>query len=360
MIKIKLLQAGNGDSFLITYNDQGGRIRNILVDGGTELCYYDRTAGTFGQLKEEIDIIRNKEQKIDLLILTHIDNDHICGLLQWFEHDEKAASLVSQVWFNSGKLVARYLKKKHNKDLNVSLKKFTSTFTGVHEAVAFEEHLLENELWDWKRKPVMAGDEYEQYGAKLTVLSPGRPQLEKLIREYRAKSDDPAYTGSGKKDWDHNLSYFIKEEAKKSFRFTQDNSPKNGSSIAFILVIQKKNFLFLADAHPRLIAAELVKQGYSKDEPLEAAFMKLSHHGSKKNTDKKLLELVATKNYLISTDSTQHNHPDKRTIARVINHNPSAVLHFNYKRVANDIVNDTDWEEFLHFKIKLTKEFKYR
>jgi len=360
MIRIKFLQAGNGDCFLITFNDQRGRSRNILLDGGTESCYYDRAKETYGQLKAEIDTIRSKRQKIDLLILTHIDNDHICGLLQWFEKDDKASRLVSQVWFNSGKLIARYLKKKENKDLTVFLKKFTSTYTGVHEAIAFEKHLLKNKLWDWKRKPVMAGDTYEQYGAKLTVLSPGRAQLVKLIDEYSAKSDDPAYTGAGKKDWNFDLSHFIKEEAKAGFRFTQDNSSKNGSSIAFILTIKKRNFLFLADAHPRLIAGELEKLEYSKSKPMKVAFMKLSHHGSKKNTDKKLLELVATNHYMVSTDSAQHNHPDKRTIARIISHNPSAVIHFNYEQVAAEIVSDTDWEEFPEFNIKLTKEFKYR
>lgn len=101
-MKIKFLQAGNGDSFLISFLENDIP-RNILIDGGIEQTYYSSSTNVNGELYLEIDSIRQRSESIDLLILSHIDNDHICGLLKWFELDNNAHELVKNVWFNSGK-----------------------------------------------------------------------------------------------------------------------------------------------------------------------------------------------------------------------------------------------------------------
>ncbi|MEZ5082471.1 MAG: hypothetical protein R2750_03330 [Bacteroidales bacterium] len=41
---------------------------------------------------------------------------------------------------------------------------------------------------------------------------------------------------------------------------------------------------------------------------------KVSHHGSKSNISKKLLDLLDAKHYLISTNGDRHNHPDPEAI----------------------------------------------
>ena len=126
MNKIKSLKAQNGDSFLISFVDENSMPKNILIDGGREAAYYDSSNNLHGELKSEIDAIKARKENIDLLILTHIDNDHICGLLKWFEMDTEAYKLIKNVWFNSGKLIADFFKKPENKDLAVGLKIFQS------------------------------------------------------------------------------------------------------------------------------------------------------------------------------------------------------------------------------------------
>jgi len=44
----------------------------------------------YGELKDAIDAIREKDEKIDLLVLTHVDDDHIGGVLKWFEKEKDA------------------------------------------------------------------------------------------------------------------------------------------------------------------------------------------------------------------------------------------------------------------------------
>lgn len=354
-MKIKLLNAGNGDSFLISFND-GNINRNILIDGGVEKTYYSDATNVYGELYLEIELIRKRGESIDFLILTHIDNDHICGLLKWFEVDEKAHELVKNVWFNSGKLIATYFNEPENEDLRVGLKIFSNPETGVDEAIEFENYLIEKKIWN--KKIIIQGQEIEECGIKIQVLSPNEAQLKRLLKEYKAKTGDPAYTSGKEKDWNQNLKGFIEEENKPDFRFVQDNKSKNGSSISFILTLDSKRFLFLADSHPKGIVTQLKTFGYSKDKPLEVEVMKVSHHGSKANTNKELLEIVKTENYIISTDSSGHNHPNKRTLARILNVNPNAIFHFNYEHVRNAIFTDKDRKDY-PFKAKVTKELEY-
>lgn len=354
-MKIRLLKAGNGDSLFLSFND-GGINRNILIDGGVEQTYYSNATNVNGELYSEIDSIRKQGESIDILILTHIDNDHICGLLKWFELDNKAHELVKNVWFNSGKLIATYLNEPENEDLQVGLKIFADPQTGVHEAIEYEDYLVEKGIWD--KKIILQGQELEEYGVKIQILSPNEVQLKNLLKEYKRVTGDPAYTAGKGKDWNKNIKDFIEEENRPDFKFNQDSSVKNGSSISFILTLNDKCFLFLADSHPKGIVTQLKTLGYSKDKPLEVQVMKVSHHGSKANTNKELLEIVKTENYIISTDSSGHNHPNKRTLARILNVNPNAVFHFNYEHVRNEVFSAQDRQDF-QIKARITKELDF-
>ncbi|MDI9863117.1 MBL fold metallo-hydrolase [Flectobacillus sp. DC10W] len=354
-MKIKFLQAGNGDCFLLSfkYND---RPANILIDGGISETYFSNSTNISGELKQEIDNIRSRKEAIDLLVLTHIDNDHICGLLKWFELDNRAYELVKNVWFNSGKLVAKYFNEPENEDLRVGLKIFSNSQTGVGEALDFEDYL--NKKGVWNQKVILEGQKLEEYGVKIQILSPNEFQLKKLLKEYKEKTGDPAYTSGKEKDWNINIKDFTEEENEPEFLFSQDNSVKNGSSISFILTFNDKNFLFLADSHPKGVVTQLKALGYNKDKPLEVEVMKVSHHGSKANTNKELLEIVKTENYIISTDSSGHNHPNKRTLARILKVNPDAIFHFNYEHVRNEVFSAQDRQDF-QIKARITKEIDF-
>ncbi len=356
MMTFKFLKAQCGDSFLISFTDKTGIPRNILIDGGMDQTWEDPIFAD-GDLKKEITRIRDNGEKIDLLILTHIDNDHICGLLKWFEMDDKAYKLITNVWFNSGKLIAKELKKPENPDLQLNLKISNDTYTGVSEALNFEEYLLNNDIW--KQELIKYGYLFEEYGIKISVLSPDRSQLKKLLEKFKKETkDDIAYTGGEKRDWDSNLSDLISEESQPGYKFKQDASPSNGSSISFVLNIDDKNFLFLGDCHPKGIIKALAKEGFSKDNPLKVEFMKLSHHGSKANTCKELLEMISTNNYIISTDASSHGHPNKRTLARILSNNPRAVFHFNHENVFEEVFTKNDFKDFKIHK-RLTSQLSY-
>ncbi|WP_196268561.1 MBL fold metallo-hydrolase [Pontibacter rufus] len=340
---VKFLQAQNGDSTLICYTDDNGIKRNIIIDAGMDATYFNPATNTFGELKTEIDGIKGRNENIDLLILTHIDNDHICGFLNLFQMDAEITNFIKKVWFNSGKLIAEKLKEEENIALAMVMHNPCTVSTGVSEGIDFEDFLLKFKFWE--RELIISGQEHQLYDAKFEILGPTIPQLRKLLKEYHDKTQDDVYTGTRGNDWETDVTTFIEEEGPK-YRFSQDNSVKNGSSISFILTIQGKKFVFLSDSHPKPVTMALAKLGHNAETPLPVEFIKLSHHGSKANTDSKILSAFTTDHYMISTDSTGHGHPHKRTLSRIIARNPNAIFHFNYDEVRNRIFNYSDRENY--------------
>jgi len=178
-MKVKFLKASKGDCFIISFKDENNMNRNILIDGGMEETYYDSVNNRDGELKLEIERIRKDNEKVDLLILTHIDNDHILGLLNWIKLDSEAYKLIGKVWFNSGRLIAETFKLHSNEDLNRTLKVFKTAETGISEAVDFEKYLLDNQIWE--RKLIRKGMTFSELGVKIEILTPEKKQLKRLL-----------------------------------------------------------------------------------------------------------------------------------------------------------------------------------
>ena len=77
-IKFEFFEASYGDSILISTENT-----NILIDGGLSKTYKRILAKT-KTLKSKLRKVSN----LDLVVLTHIDNDHICGLIELVRDDE--------------------------------------------------------------------------------------------------------------------------------------------------------------------------------------------------------------------------------------------------------------------------------
>ncbi len=353
-MNIKFLKANNGDSILISFHDSEEVKRNILIDGGMPQTYYNSGQNNNGDLYYTIEDIKTRGESIDLLVLTHIDEDHIGGILKWIEFDEEAHQIIKKVWFNSGKTIAKYFNEKENEDLNVYLDIFRSKETSIRQGKFFEDYIENHNIWD--KEILKSGKTANYKGLIIRILSPNELSLSKLQREYK-KTKDELYTNGSDNDWSNHILDFINQEEKSNFKFEKDNSVTNGSSIAFVLTFKEKSFLFLGDSHPEVILASLKELGYDKINPIKVELLKISHHGSCKNTSKELLEVIETENYVISTSSESHNHPDKRTLSRIINKNPNATIYFNYDEVRKSIFSNKDFQDFQNLYAKNTSEY---
>lgn len=336
-MKIRFLRANNGDSFLLTFLDHDKNVRNILIDGGTPNTYsYKDNKGknTSGDLQIMLEGLKGK---IDLLILTHVDDDHIGGILKWFGNNPHFPEIVNKVWFNSGKLIFEKFKVPEILENQRALRIKNGRKTSIKQGVTFENYAVINNIWE--RKLIASGDTINFYNVTFKILSPSQRNLESLLSKW--SFEQPSSLTSKFNDYKKTLAEHIKED-----KFIEDDTVHNGSSIAFNLLFEGKNYLFLSDAHPSTIIDELKKNGYSTTNKLKAEFIKLSHHGSKGNTSEELLNLIDTNNFIISSNGRIHNLPDKQCLSRIIKNFDNPNLLFNYPEIIDTIFSADDKKAF--------------
>ena len=318
MLNIKVLPAHCGDSILINFDDDGKK-RNILTDGGFGSTYKD-------VIKDEIIKIKNRGEKIDLLIVTHIDNDHINGIIKFIE-DDSLNTLIKEVWFNSWsnfghkpiklKHEGNEISRKSAKNLDVKLKK----------------------LGIWNNEIIGQGVYRKFKHAKITVISPNTARLEDL-KGYI----EPEFLISESDDRGRSIDCLQKR------KFREDTAIPNGSSIAFVFEYnhgnQNKNILFLGDSFPSVVLDGLIKTGFTENnKTVRFDYIKLSHHGSKKNMSDDLLKNIICSNYIVSTKGC-HNHPNKETFARILKYQENINIYFNYNDKMKNIFSISELNNY--------------
>jgi len=333
-IKFEFLDAGNGDCIWIT-TDEG---INILIDGGWSYTYDKMSKKKEDRLqrddiKTKVKNLRANNQKLDLVVLTHYDDDHIIGLYKLLEAENKQGenTIIKEIWFNAfekGVLNPLY---SNNKQVGApKQKQFEEVIEKIlyieyHDTVSIDEIRTPVEkdrivvLSPYTDKDYLVTKEIA-----LTLLSPNNEKIKELKEEY----DDYLSKQSGAKvsDWTKSIESLRDEDEYL------DEEEANGSSIAFILEYSKEKFLFLGDAHINLIAKSLKEMGYSVDNPLEVQFIKLSHHGSINNISKEFLSLVKTREFVVLAKSpTTHKHPDKETLVKIIEYYRGVQSEVNFK-----------------------------
>src|SRR3954452_2109421 len=110
MFELDVVQAAFGDCLIVRYGTRT-RQRMLLVDGGP--------FGTFSDhLRPALIKLGGTGATLDLVVLSHIDNDHVMGLLEMFGAMEKARleqsptteaptpAVVRELWHNSFSLSA--------------------------------------------------------------------------------------------------------------------------------------------------------------------------------------------------------------------------------------------------------------
>src|SRR5262245_1639521 len=76
MIVLEALQAKHGDSLLLRY-DHNGEMRLWVIDGGPRGVFKDRLEPRLEELRRDDESLR-----VDLAMVSHIDDDHIAGMAQ--------------------------------------------------------------------------------------------------------------------------------------------------------------------------------------------------------------------------------------------------------------------------------------
>jgi len=314
-IRFEFFEAGQGDSILVS-TDEG---TNILIDGGAGGLYKRK--------------LKNLKKQLDLVVLTHLDNDHILGLRDLLKFDvdnivknDKYIPYIKEIWYNA------FRNTSNTSDIDFRPPKQSTTIC-IKNHLKFREYmaLVEDKIEykdyisiDSITKPLNINE------IKLILLSPNDDKLKDLYSKYKKELKKTTASTSSKRE---DIKLTIEDLYTKNFNDTDDSSVANGSSIAFILIYQNKKFLFLADAHIPLVTQSLKrvkKQYFQNEDRMNFEFIKVSHHGSRNNIDTSFLDLVQSQNYVILTNTKGKNrHPDKETLSKILVHNKK--LHYPHK-----------------------------
>lgn len=322
-IIVRVLKANHGDCILVRHEGASG-VFNILIDGGPSSAFrYGPWQRYAGALCVALDDLKDKGQEVDLVILTHIDDDHINGLIKAFEKTNYLRQMAKSIWFNSSRIITRYFNEPEIAENNILLTD-DSPETSVQQGKDLE--ILLDEIGCVRAPLVMASQVHNAGPFTLRILSPNREQLQKLLHKWPTENE-PGLTSPHNNDYHLSLSDIWAED-----KFESDQSIYNGSSIAFLLEADGKKMLFLGDAHDQGVKENLGALGYSNANRLKVDLVKISHHGSQHNTSNELLAMLDSPRYVISTDGSKHGLPNKRTIARIIK-TTNGTIYFNYDDV---------------------------
>lgn len=334
-LTVKVIPASPGDSILISY-DYNNETKNILIDGGIGETYYL-------YLSDLLQKIKKNDQKINLLVITHVDYDHIEGIIRIFEDSLLDKSIIECVWFNSGETLKQYFNIANKADVSIPIENTISAKQSISQGITLEKQL--KNCGCWYDELIYAPKIIENIpGVTFTILSPDINGLSLLSRKWEFEKEKSTKM-SFQTDYDSNIDELLKNV------FLEDRSIPNRSSIAFLLEYGSSKLLLLSDSWPSVIVNTLENLGYSKNNKLNVNVVKVSHHGSKKNTNEELLDIINCSNYIISSDASSHGLPNKECIAKIINSNQNVTIYSNYKYIdRKGIFSDDDKKKY---------EFKY-
>lgn len=304
MFFLNVLKAGSGDSIFIKYLDNNTE-KNILIDGGVGEIY-----------SKEIKNVMSNLTQLDLIIVTHIDRDHIGGINKLL--GSKNVSKVKEVIFNSADLI----------------KKNNSKLISISDGINLVEHLRKQNI-EVNETPKVIGSEYVNSDLIIKFFSPTSDALNHLTENWLKIEEEQKNTlmSSSKKIDNRSLDEIVNDKFTE-VKYKEDIA--NWSSLAFEVKYINISILFLGDAKDSVIVNALKNNGYSSSKKYNVDYIKLSHHGSKYNTSNEFLEIIDCNHFIISTNGTNQK-PHIQTIARILcNKNrdlsKKVYLYFNYPK----------------------------
>jgi beta-lactamase superfamily II metal-dependent hydrolase len=345
IFKVHSLPATYGDSFIVEYGQDSAHISHILIDGGT--------SGTSAEIRRILEGLPADKRHFELIVVTHIDRDHIEGILSLLQEETLGFS-TNDFWYNGWSHLTEGEKKNDVETFGPKQGEYLSQALikhGIPWNAAFDAKAI---AIDPKKSLPMVD---LPGGMKILILSPCISNLKTLIPKWVSElmsagltpgfgEADPAGTGGVERFGLQLPSTDIEELLKQ--KFYEDDAEANGSSIAFIAEYGGKSVLFAGDSFPSVILGSLNAVSSNK---VKIDLLKLSHHGSKRNTSPALIEKLECKKYLFSTNGSKYGHPNDVTVARVITlGGEKPVLFFNYRTPYN-----RPWEH-----ARLQKEYDYQ
>jgi beta-lactamase superfamily II metal-dependent hydrolase len=332
-ISVRMLPAGHGDALVVEWDGTEG------VE--PEHCRVVVDAGPLGTYRAMAEDLRGPEgMATRLLVITHVDGDHIEGMLHLL-NDRALGFTPQEVWFNA----ARHL----TDELGPAQGEVVSAIIGGRglpwNAEFDGDAVAAPPAGDFPVRPLPGG-------VTVTVLAPGPAQLHRLRDVWERACtaagigfDSPEEaleyleTRRGASPLD---SYLGDDDAPDMAALRreppgEDGSVANASSIVLLLERGEDRVLLTGDSTLAVLEPAVRRLLAQRDvASLPLTILKVPHHGSTNNLSPELIRLLPAQRYLVSTDGGHFGHPDDAAIARILEAGPRGLqLVFNYDSPRN-------------------------
>jgi len=355
-------RARKGDCLILHYGskDDPGL---ILIDGGPSGVYKPHLKPRLAQIRKARGLAADATLPIDLLMVSHIDDDHIKGVLELTKEllDAKAAQQplplrIRGVWHNA-----------FDDLIGNSPKELTAALTGQFGTASLSDdgEELEGLYPDTARVLASVNQGFRLRDDSKALNLRINPQFkgELVIAKETGKRIDMGkgleFTVIGPMN-DEVLAlqkqhdkFLLKKETKKSSAdvmaaFT-DRSVANLSSVVVLAEVGKKRMLLTGDARGDKIleGLELVgllkKDGKSK---VHVDVLKAPHHGSSRNIEPIFFRRITADHYLFSGDG-EHGNPERETLQMLSDErgDDDYSVHLTYPIHEIDINREKDWKK---------------
>ncbi|WP_310460849.1 MBL fold metallo-hydrolase [Sphaerotilus sp.] len=369
MFRIEMLPAAHGDCLWIEHGD-AAHPRRLLIDGGP--------SRTYAALRARVLQVPTAERRFDALVITHIDADHIEGVVRLLQDAEALGCTFDRIWFN-GRDQLDQVPDPAGQPLGALQGELLGLLIADYERrtgttvwnVGWPDRLAAIDRADGRLPSV----DFGPGGCRLTLLSPDHRRLLALKDTWRraleeagiASGDETALRlrlaasphlrplgdglgadGAGPETVEEppvaapeaELDDALGGAGEAGSAFGSDASEANGSSIALLLEYPSERptvrLLLAGDAWASVLEASIgCLSSSAHGERLTLTGFKLPHHGSVRNLTAKLLRAIDSARYLVSTSGAVFGHPNARAIDLVLAEHPGPAapqLLFNYRR----------------------------
>ncbi len=363
LFSLDVIRAGEGDCTILHYGSKGGP-RLVLIDGGP--------GGTYEDLKKRLQEIKdargldaNEPLPVELLMVSHVDDDHILGVLDltWdLIQTDPTFARVQHFWHNSfenvigevpPQLTAAFTAQFGPASLDEPLDDLSPALdvdekvvvpslkllASIRRGAQLRKNIIERLgsklnahfggdliAADKNSKAVNFGD-----GLKFTVAGPMLPELRNLHKDHQAWLKELAAKN---------------QKAEDVLTDYSDRSRTNLSSIVVLAEAGGKRILFTGDALGNKIMKGLELAGVIEEGgSLHVDVLKVQHHSSDRNADLDFYQRITADHYVYSGDGKNGN-PERASFEWLLEargEEDEYTIHLTYPIPEIDAAREENW-----------------
>ena len=318
---IRFCQVGNaskgGDAIVIELFDENDDPHIAIIDGG----YKENGEAIIGYLVDKYGS-NGKVVKVDYVINTHPDLDHISGLKPILESDKLSICylIFNRPWRDAGLNKGWFTDGRITKDSLANRIRDSFSIADDLEEIALKRKIkiyqCKTGLSLWKGILFSLGPSEALYKKQL-LISDKTP--ESFLSSYN-KPYQP--TQLGEEDYDA-------RNGEIEWMAEEQTSEINQTSVILALVLGDFKVLFTGDAGKEALNDALNYWEAIGYKASDFSIVQLPHHGSRKNIDPVILQRLNASEYIISCPpkGMQEGHPSRRLINKILELNPNAEIY---------------------------------